>query len=294
MLVLLKFCLFATAQDRGQFVSTRHFGPNALPVPEMTDGRVSPTLKAEAAIDYYHGYSRDVTGDFFAKIQIPLFTRRVNLSVWMPVCEWYRMTAERQRECMLQDTAVIRGKGYGDVYVSTDIQVLYARRWWPDITIRAAMKTASGEQYELARHYDDPGYFFDIAVGKSMYIGVDAMVSTEQKTEKDWELRLAATTGFLCWQTTTARQNDAYQYGIQMLVRQQYVSARLTWAGYSGWQKNGDRPMVVKAELRGHIHGFEPFAAYQYGIRDYPFHQLRAGLAYNVDILKKKNAKKHE
>lgn len=286
IILMIACSTLAFAQDRGEYISPRHFGPNAFPVPDMLDGRVSEELKVELAGDWYRGFAADQTADIFARIYIPLFTRRVNLTVWMPICEWYKMNEQRQHECLIQDTARISGHGFGDVYISTDIQVLKARRWWPDITIRAAMKTASGEQYELARHYDDPAYFFDAAIGKSMFIG-DKVTATRQ-SDRDWELRLAASAGFLCWQTTTAHQNDAYQYGVQLLVKQQYISARVTWSGYSGWQKNGDKPMIIKTELRGHApYGLEPFVAYQYGIRDYPFHQLRVGLAYHIDILKK-------
>lgn len=284
-------CSIVSAQNREEFISTRYNGPNAFPVPEMSDGRVSEVLSAELAGDGYFGYANDRTAGIFARLRIPLFTPRVNLSVWMPVCEWYGMTRQRQQECMLPTGTPINGYGFGDVYVSTDIQVLCSRRWWPDITVRAAMKTASGGQWELARHYDDPGYFFDIAVGKSLYLSTKGEPSTERKAESDWELRIAATTGFLCWQTRTARQDDAYQYGAQLFVRQQYVSARITWAGYSGWRKNGDRPMIVKAELRGYLHGFEPFASYQYGLRDYPFHAIRVGLAYTFDPFVKKKTK---
>lgn len=286
-----------TAQNREDYISTRYNGPNAFPVPDMLDGRTDSMLSVELAGDYYRGFAADKTTDIFARLQIPLFTPRVNLSIWMPVCEWYNLTPYRLSECMLPATENIRGYGYGDVYVSTDIQVLVAHRWWPDITIRAAVKTASGGQWELARHFDDPGYFFDIAVGKSMYISKDRKVSAKRQAESDWEIRLAATTGFLCWQTTTARQDDAYQYGAQLLVKQQYVSARLTFSGYSGWKHNGDMPMVVRAELRGHISAdfasgrrgrVEPFVSYQYGLRDYPFHAVRVGLAYSIDVLKKK------
>jgi hypothetical protein len=54
-----------------------------------------------------------------------------------------------------------------------------------------------------------------------------------------------------------------------------------------GWQRNGDRPMSIKARVAGHIQGFEPYVQYQYGIKDYPFHQVRVGLVYNLNILKK-------
>ena len=289
-ILLLLLCSALPAQNRDERISTQYAGPNAFPVPDMLDGRVSPALKAELAADYYHGFAKDRTADLFARLYIPLFTKRVNLTLWMPVCEWYEMTTLRQQQCLLQTEQPIRGHGAGDVYISTDMQLLVARRWWPDIALRAAMKTASGEQwFEAARHFDDPGYFFDLAVGKSLFITKEVKPAAERQSESDWELRLAASAGFLCWQTTTARQDDAYMYGVQLLVRQQYVSARVTWQGYTGWKRNGDMPMTLKAELRVHIKGFEPFACYQYGLRDYPFHQFRLGIAYNVDIIGRKS-----
>ena len=35
----------------------------------------------------------------------------------------------------------------------------------------------------------------------------------------------------------------------------------------------------------GHVKGFEPYVQYQYGIKDYPYHQIRVGLVYNISIL---------
>ena len=80
-------------------------------------------------------------------------------------------------------------------------------------------------------------------------------------------------------------------YGVQLLLEHEYISLRATWGGYMGWEKYGDRPMTIKAQLAGHVKGFEPYIAYQYGIKDYPFHQLRVGLAYHIDILKKRETK---
>lgn len=126
-------------------IAPAYFGPNAFPVPEMLDGRTQSYLRLEIAGDDYFGYEEDKTVDLFARAYIPLFTERVNLTLWMPVQEWYSMTIERQHTCRLQDSI----------------------------------------------------------------------------------------------------------------------------------------PMA------GHIKGFEPFAEYQYGIKDYPFHQVRVGLAYGLKILKK-------
>ncbi len=279
-----------TAAGKTTGIAPRYFGPNAFPVPEMLDGRVQPCLQVELAAEHYMGFQHDRTTNLFARAYFPLFTDRVNLTLWMPLQEWYLMTPERQRTCRLQDTISIQGHGAGDVYISTDIQLLRDKVCMPDIVLRAAVKTASGGSYNLARFYDSAGYFFDLALGKSIYLARDKQgMSILDKTGAKVELRLAASAGFLCWQTDNGRQNDAVMYGAQLLLRTQYISIREVFSGYVGWEKNGDSPMILNTIIRGYAKGFEPFVSYQYGIQDYPFHQIRVGLAYNWDILKKRD-----
>ena len=264
-------------------IAPAYFGPNAFPVPDMLDGRVQNHLRVEIAGDGYFGFQGDKTADVFARLFIPLFTDRVNLTVWMPMMEWYELTPERIATCRVPDSLAHSGSGAGDAYFSTDIQILRDKKLAPDIALRAACKSASGGQYELARHYDCPGYFMDLSLGKSWYLG-ERQASDEVKAV---ELRVAGSVGFLCWQTDNGRQNDAVMYGLQLLVKSQYVSLRTTWSGYVGWENDGDKPMIIKGRLSGHAKQFEPYVEYQYGIKDYPFHHLRVGMAYHINVLKK-------
>jgi len=249
-------------------IAPAYFGPNALPVIDMLDGRTSSTLDVELAGEGYIGYHNNRTVDIFARVHVPLFTRWANLSLWMPVFGWY-------------DQYDGKGSGAGDVYISTDIQILH-NEWFksdrakyiPQMSLRLGMKTASGEQFERRRHYDCPGYFFDASIGQSIPMG-------------PLVLRLAGSAGFLCWQTDNGRQNDAVMYGLQAQLKHEYVSLQATWGGYVGWEKYGDAPMTVKARAAGHVKGFEPYVQYQYGIKDYPFHQIRVGLVYHVNVLKR-------
>lgn len=248
----------------------------------MLDGTTRNQLRIELAGDAYLGRQRDWTADIFTRISIPLWTPRVNLTLWMPVIEWYGTTPERMRQCRLtnQDTTqTMHGHEWGDVYVTTDFQILLERKWVPAIALRAGIKTASGGGFGKARYYDDPGYFFDASIGKSFLLGKPKV-----------ELRLAGSLGFLCWQTDNGRQNDAVMYGLQMMLKYKYLSCRTTWGGYVGWEEHGDRPMSIKVCLSGHIKGFEPYIQYQYGIKDYPFHQLRIGLVYSIDILRNRKS----
>ena len=247
-------------------IAPAYFGPNALPVIDMLDGRTQSQLSVELAGEGYIGFHHNNTIDLFARACVPLFTRWANLSIWMPVYGWY-------------DQYDGKGSGAGDVYIATDIQVLH-NEWFkserakyiPQMTVRVGMKTASGEQFERRRHYDCPAYFFDASMGQSIPMG-------------SVELRFAGSAGFLCWQTDNGRQNDAVMYGLQATLRHEYVSLQATWGGYVGWEKHGDAPMSIKARAAGHVKGFEPYVQYQYGIKDYPFHQVRVGLVYHINIL---------
>lgn len=248
-------------------VSPKYYGPNALPVPEMIEGKVSSELYGELAFDVYKGFYDDVTRTISARLNIPLFTSRVNLSVWMPVVEFYTNTPE---SLVWQHSAKQKIKGYeiGNVYISTDIQVLKQSGIKPDIVVRAALITASGDSEEYARYYDAPGYFFDVSLSKS--IGFSRGFFTC--------LRFTANGGFLCWQTGQSVQNDAYMYGVKVRLNTRVFSVAMAWQGYNGWQDNGDRPMVLRADMifrAGHI---SPILAYEYGIRDYPYHHFRIGL----------------
>ena len=249
-------------------IAPAYFGPNALPVIDMSDGLTRRELSVELAGEGYIGFTKNNTVDIFARARVPLFTRWANLCIWMPVYGWYEQYDGK-------------GSGAGDVYLSTEVQILH-NEWFktdkakyiPQMTLRLGMKTASGEQFERRRHFDSPGYFFDVAIGQTIPI-------------KHVSLRLAGSAGFLCWQTDNARQNDAVMYGLQAQLRHEYCSVQATWGGYVGWERHGDAPMTIKVRAAGHVKGFEPYVQYQYGIKDYPFHQIRVGLAYHIEILKR-------
>ena len=276
-----------TSQRTITQISPYYFGPNAFAVPEMLDGRVQTTLRAELATDYFKGFRGDRTIDAAFKLNVPLWTDRVNLSVWMPAMEWYRNTDESLTACRVQDENIEDARSghlAGDVYVSTDMQILRESDIIPDLVLRAALKTASGFESFHARYYDSPGYFFDISVGKSVAVG--------QSEKWKHRLRAALTTGFLCWQTDLGRQNDATQFGVMGKWENTFFSLSVNLAGYSGWEHNNqngelahDRPTVLRSDLICHFGQLDAVAVYQYGLRDYPYHLLRLGVAYRLDIL---------
>lgn len=261
-------------------VAPAYFGPNAFPVPDMTDGATSDKLKVELAADGFvchstSGMIDDVTSDIFARLTVPLFTDRVNLVVWMPVVETFRCGPRINALRRVQNPdRWITGIDSGDAYVSTDILILDEEKRGCGLVLRAALKSASGNSFSTARVYDAPGYFFDVSVGRNVYI------SSNKKTI----FRTAVSTGFLCWQTANGRQNDAVMYGVSASLKTGPVKAEVNYGGYVGWESKGDRPMTLKTKLSWSVGRFSINAMYQVGFVDWPFHQVRLGAAYEIPL----------
>lgn len=264
-------------------IAPAYFGPNAFPVPDMLDGRTSSKLKLEFYGDCFLGTTTgrvadDVTGDLFVKLTLPLFTPKANLTVWMPLFEAFHTSAELNALRRLPEpyaTNDLRGMDVGDVYVSTDVQILNQERHKVDMTARAALKTASANEFPKARCYDAPGYFFDVAVGRGF------------EFSEENNLRLAVSTGLLCWQTDNGRQNDAVMYGLLVAYSYKRFTIDTCFGGYAGWENDGDRPMTLKTNLSYRIGDWSVRVGHQVGFMDWPYHQIRVGATYSFDMLSK-------
>lgn len=258
-------------------ISPYYFGPNAFPIPDDLEGTTLNKMRLEIGADYFAGYQGDKTTDIYFKLTLPLFSERVNMSIWMPAKEWWTTTPERALTCRLNPERALKGNLSGDVYISTDIWLLQAEKYGVDLAIRAAMKTASGGDFEFARYYDSPAYFFDASLSKAFGLGGEIFK----------ELRFSFSTGFLCWQTNNGRQNDAVMYGFTANLRTKHFTFRESLAGYAGWESNinkglkaGDRPFSLKSDIIYYYKNFEFLARFQHGLNDYPFNQFRIGLGY--------------
>lgn len=275
-------------------IAPLYFGPNAFPVPEMLDGAIAPTLQVTAAATEHWGDFGDRATDALLRLRVPLFTPRANLVVWMPI-EHYRLTPEWKEHARIADEPSTSGTAIGTAFVSTDFLLMRETRRRPAMSLRAAIKTASEDSWATARYYDCPGYFFDAAFGK----GIDF---TGLRLEN---LRLGASAGFLCWQTDNGRQNDATMYAVELKAKFRHVELSQDLRGYSGWEGDGDRPLVMKSQITGHFPlrrapknpdgcqnerskpTFSPYVSYEKGLRDYPYQHFSAGITIDFDILRK-------
>lgn len=287
--VIFHLCSLRANGVETSMISPYYFGPNAFPVPEIVD-TTSSRLRIDAEVNYYHGYRKDHTTDVTLRAVIPLWTPRANLTVFLPVMEWYRHSEEFLKACNINPPytdSMLRGHLTGDVYISTDLHVLKQKKYVPDMVVRAGLKTASGGSSENARYYDSPGYFFDLTLGKTFTLSAINNLS----------FRLALEGGFLCWQTGVDRQNDAVMFGIKAQLNYGRFKLAESFSGYSGWEHLSsttpelarDTPATFKSFLSYDINRhFTIFGAYDLGLLDFPYSHFKLGLSYYIDVLKKK------
>lgn len=246
-----KWCLllfFICSNLFGQ-VSTNYYGPNAFPVPNMLDGKIEKTnIWCETAYTIGEG-NNDFTWTSFLGVCYNL--DYISFNVWWDVLELFTNNYGS-------------GSTLGDVYVTTDFQVLRENRNYINLTLRSGLKTASGGNSIDHRFYDSPGYFFDSSFGKSFRY-----------------FEVVGNLGFLCWQTDVHRQNDAFMYGIMLKRETEDYEIKFSWEGYKGWQQNGDSPNVLKLNLESKNKITNLYIGSNIGLKDWPYTEIYIGLKYN-------------
>ena len=279
--------------------STAWFGPNANPVPEFSDARITAKTTFSLMGDCYFGYG-DQTQNGYVKFEIPLLPERVSLKIWSTVLENYQvsdaLTATRgmniitdritkgDKPIEIRDGKTT-GTANGDLYVQTRIRLLKEKKIAPSIILNVTIKTASGTNFPQRRYFDTPGYYFDLEAGKSFYT----------KSKFISEIRAVANTGFLCWETTNSTQDDATMYGVKLIVGNPTWKLENTLSGYWGWIHTnpklsplgdyGDTPLMYASKFSFMTKKNDYFVQYQYGITDFPYHQIRVGVNFSISKL---------
>lgn len=251
--------------------SPNFFGPSAFPVPDMVKN-TTDRIRLQVNTDVAWGNlapTTDYASTLGFDIRIPLFTERVNLSVWGQVHEWYWDTPEVREARGVDPKYNLNGDCSGEAYLSADVLLVKERKLLPSLTMRVALKTASGDDYEKARYYDAPGYFFDACATKNISLGGVFFKS----------ISASLNFGFVCWQKDIGCQNDAWLYAGSLALDTKLARLSVDLGTYAGQEHYFDKPAMFKSRL-----DFLPdrmvsfFFLYQKGVRDWPFQQARVGL----------------
>jgi hypothetical protein len=262
-----------TPWQRYLIMSPAYFGPNAFPIPDINQGILQAELQLETAFEGHYN-SHEQTKNLFTKLFIPLIKDKVGLQLSMVPIEFF------SHDTIIRDERFSRnydGKGSasGDLYISTQIQLLKDHPKWPDVMLGINLRTASGKEFGSARFADAPGYYFDIGAGKTF-----TFKNLPNKT-----LRVYAMLGFYVWQTNIADhiQDDAILFGAGIQLHSKTFSFSNEIGGYYGYLNNGDRPIVLRSRIETKRDKNLNFSfQFEHGLQDYNFRSVRLSLIYRL------------
>jgi hypothetical protein len=274
--IFLFLLFFVTTIARAQNInySPAYFGPNANPVPQFTDATIPVKTTFQLSANYFFGYG-DQTSNANLTTEIPFSTGRISFKAWCPIIEHYHVTEEVYRQRNMQNSKLYGKTSFGDIHLQTRILVCLEKKYLPNIILNTTLKTASSTTADDRRYFDTPGYYFNAEIGKSLHLPSKIIN----------EIRGVINSGFLCWETTNSRQNDAPLYGAKMILANQFLTVENTLSGYHGWMNNGDAPLVYTAQICFKQSAVKYFAEYQYGIRDFPYHHFQVGITIPLSPL---------
>lgn len=261
-----------TPWERYLILSPGYMGPNAFPVPEILDGKIGQILVLETALEG-HFNAHEQTQNLFTRLFIPFKNKKVGLNIFLVPFEIFNYDTYLRD---LRHSTDYDGQGVstGDVYISTHIQLLENKVFWPDVLLNLTLKTASGNQYGAARFSDSPGYYFTLSFGKAVF-----------KTEKAGSLRLYGMFGFYAWQTNQPDhfQDNAIVYGLGVKWQQKHFSLNQSLGGFSGYLNNGDRPSVYRIDLESNLQNNVNYKIrFQYGFNDIDYRSIRFSILYKL------------
>jgi len=254
--------------------SPKYMGPNALPVPDAIQGCVDKESEFETRLVGYSAQG-DNTQNLFVRINVPVLPNVISVEINNVVAEHYNMDIQRRTEL-----SAWHGYGQGtvpdgDINLNTVIQIIRDNKF-PDIAVRFDLRTTSGKHLSDARHTDSPGYFMDLSMGKQVSINSTFF----QKA------RFYLSGGFYCWQTNKDihMQDDAPMLNIGANITSGKLVLGLETAGYYGYLNNGDRPLVVRANLNYKSRYLTYKFGYQKGLHDYDYSSLYFGFILHFDL----------
>lgn len=258
---------------RYQNISPGFFGPNALRLVPLLNGKIDNEYWIEVAGDIHRG--EDKTENLYLEMNLALAKNRVMVYVNSVPYEHYEVTPEiRDLRRMVNFSG--EGTATGDIQVGTVFRVFLEENAGFNMTIRALLKTTTGSNLENARYSNHGMYVFDGQLSKTL-------LNTE-----DQKFLIKAMAGFMTWQTNKNRlpngsrflQNDAPLYGLGAEYSRKALSVSTDFSGFYGHVGNRDNPFFSRTQIEYRLGDFGIRSELNIGFQAWAWNSYRLGLRF--------------
>jgi hypothetical protein len=239
-----------------------NLGPNALPVPRLSNGRID-SLNSFSISTMYHSMKGDQTGNLALYGNYVLVKDRISVDAfWVPL-EMFNVTHVLKEQRKIFYYVYYQNKAMGDMHINFNINLLNKIKEKVQLSLRTGYRYATSTQPAAARMTDAPGYYFDFSAARKFH------------QQSNW--KYAAMLGLYVWQLPTGPQNDAVLFGAGVEYNKNQFQLQSNITGYLGYFNNGDRPIVYRLRAGSNKKGMNWFAQFQKGLHDFKYTTGEAG-----------------
>jgi hypothetical protein len=242
-------------------------GPNALPVPRITNGSIDSINAIGIGVQSYFS-NDDHTQNPTVYVNYCLVKNKVSFDLyWVPI-EHFTMSYALKTERHVFTLHYYDRYGKGDVHLNTNIQVLNKPAKHLQMALRIGYRFPSSE-IGASRFTDAPGYYFDASMSKGF--------------RKNRALKWIAMVGGYFWQAEIHRhpQDDAFLFGSGLEWNRNGWRLQTSVAGYLGYfYRLRDKPIVFRAGFDRSIKRKVLFFQFQQGLHNYNYSSVELGLKF--------------
>ena len=240
----------------------RYLGPNALPIPELSWGKV-PERSSLGWELQGHFAEGDRTGNALLRGVYTVTPGKIALEAfWIPV-EYAVVSHEKKTERRVFHRFYDRRWATGDVYIQTTLQLFKGAKGNGPV-LRIGQRMPASNMQGAARFTDAPGFYVDLS--RSVELG------------RYW--RLSGMGGVYIWQTNRDDQfqNDAFIFGAGLSRAFGPLQMDLSFRVYLGYMGKGDDPLAAAARFSFVDKNWNGQITVQQGLLDLRYSTIGAGI----------------
>jgi len=246
-----------------------YLGPNALPVPFITNGSID-SVNSIGITTNFHFSKGDNTQNLAVYGNYCLVKDVISFDFYWVPYERFQMSHAIKEERHVFSHYYYENSAQGEIHLNTNIQLLRKLRDHVHLALRIGYRLPTSNGLGSARFTDAPGYYFDLSAARPFH------------KESRW--KLIGMTGLYVWQTNLdgRRQNDAFLFGGGIEWNPSRWHIQLYGSGYLGYMDDmGDKPVLVRAGLERKGKRLNQILRFQQGISNFDYSSVEAGLRYN-------------
>ena len=245
-----------------------YMGPNALPVPFITNGSVD-SIHSIGMTGNLHFSKGDNTQNLAVYGNYCLVKNVIAFNIYWVPYERYQMSHTIKEERHVFSHYYYDQSAQGEIHLNTNIQLFKKWRDHIHLALRIGYRLPTSNGLGTARSTDAPGYYFDVSAGKPL--------------GKQARTKLLGMAGLYVWQTNLdgRRQNDAFLFGAGVEINPSKWRIQIYGTGYLGYMNQlGDKPILFRTSIEQRGKRVNALFKFQQGIHNFEYTSFEAGLKY--------------